>query len=140
MRDNFSYCVFKTREALREYFEIARDCLVRDGLFFLDLFGGTETIIEDETDTELDDFVSLCSGLYNRVFLMWQKDSGIEIMDDGPEPEAGPAVCQVCGAELKPDITVFCRRCRTPHHDDCWKYNEGCSTFACGETKFQKKY
>lgn len=40
---NFSYWVFKTRDLMREYFEKARKGLVRDGLFFLDLYGGWES-------------------------------------------------------------------------------------------------
>jgi len=41
---NFSYCVFRTRGALRHYFETVRQGLKDDGLFFLDLLGGTETM------------------------------------------------------------------------------------------------
>lgn len=40
---NFSYWVFKTREALREYFVQARRGLKRDGLFILDAYGGWES-------------------------------------------------------------------------------------------------
>lgn len=39
---NFSYWIFKERQVLREYFRRARAALVRDGLFFLDAFGGYE--------------------------------------------------------------------------------------------------
>lgn len=41
---NFSYCVFKTRDLLRQYFQQAHTALNADGLFFLDLYGGTEAI------------------------------------------------------------------------------------------------
>jgi len=41
---NFSYCVFKDRALLRSYFENALRGLKSDGLFFLDLMGGTTTI------------------------------------------------------------------------------------------------
>jgi len=37
---NFSYSVFKTRDALRRYFEVARSTLVEDGVFVLDAWGG----------------------------------------------------------------------------------------------------
>jgi SAM-dependent methyltransferase len=37
---NFSYSVFKTRDALRRYFEVARSTLVKDGVFVLDAWGG----------------------------------------------------------------------------------------------------
>ncbi len=56
---NFSYCVFKQRSALRRYFETARAGLKDDGLFVLDLLGGTETMSELEEDREVDgqDFI-----------------------------------------------------------------------------------
>ena len=43
---NFSYCVFKTRDQLRDYFSRVRSALRTGGIFFLDLFGGTEAICE----------------------------------------------------------------------------------------------
>ncbi|UCE88471.1 MAG: class I SAM-dependent methyltransferase [Pseudomonadota bacterium] len=48
---NFSYCVFKTRDELRSYFELAHAGLNPDGLLMLDLFGGTECndALEEET-------------------------------------------------------------------------------------------
>jgi cyclopropane fatty-acyl-phospholipid synthase-like methyltransferase len=41
---NYSYQVFKTRETLCAYFRNARESLVEDGLFMVDVFGGTEAI------------------------------------------------------------------------------------------------
>jgi SAM-dependent methyltransferase len=52
---NFSYCMFETREQLRQYFIQARNSLVDDGLLVLDLFGGTECENVLEEETELDD-------------------------------------------------------------------------------------
>ncbi|MCA9689116.1 MAG: class I SAM-dependent methyltransferase [Nannocystaceae bacterium] len=52
---NFSYCVFKTRAALLEYFKAARKGLVDDGLFICELFGGMEAIQEVEDLREIDD-------------------------------------------------------------------------------------
>lgn len=40
---NFSYCIFKTRDQLRRYFANCRKSLVRDGMLFIDLWGGSET-------------------------------------------------------------------------------------------------
>ncbi|MHC4606118.1 MAG: RING finger protein, partial [Planctomycetota bacterium] len=84
-------------------------------------------------------FTDLACLLFDRLFELWQGESGIRFLEDAP-PEPGPAVCQVCGGLLNTGTVVYCRRCRTPHHRDCWDYNEGCSTFACGERKFSKKY
>ena len=32
---------------------------------------------------------------------------------------------------------VFCGRCKTPHHRECWLYAGRCSVFGCGETQFR---
>jgi SAM-dependent methyltransferase len=53
---NFSYCIFKTRDELRGYFEIAREGLKRDGIFICELYGGTEAVIELEDEDEKDGF------------------------------------------------------------------------------------
>jgi len=42
------------------------------------------------------------------------------------------STCEICGASLALGSIVRCRRCRTPHHRDCWEFNGVCSTFACG--------
>ena len=52
---NFSYSIFKTRDALRQYFEAAHKGLKDDGIFMLDIFGGTEAIDISEEDREVDD-------------------------------------------------------------------------------------
>lgn len=41
------------------------------------------------------------------------------------------ALCQVCGDGIDED-RVYCSSCHAPHHPDCWKFNGGCSIFACG--------
>ncbi len=41
---NFSYWIFKTRDELREYFSTVRRSLVKDGLFFLDFYGGPDSL------------------------------------------------------------------------------------------------
>jgi hypothetical protein len=48
---NFSYFFFKKREVLKQYFENVYRSLNRDGLFVLDIFGGTQCTdsIEDKT-------------------------------------------------------------------------------------------
>ena len=40
-------------------------------------------------------------------------------------------VCRVCGSSLDGRL-VTCARCRTPHHEQCWRYAGLCSTFGCG--------
>lgn len=53
---NFSYYLFTSREALRQYFEAALRALKPDGILFLDAFGGYEAHQELEERTEHDDF------------------------------------------------------------------------------------
>lgn len=53
---NFSYCVFKTRPELRDYFAAARAGLADDGLFVAELYGGTEAILELEDIDRKDGF------------------------------------------------------------------------------------
>ncbi len=53
---NFSYFVFKSRAALRRYFENARRSLVRDGLLIIDAYGGHESWAEMEEERNLDGF------------------------------------------------------------------------------------
>jgi hypothetical protein len=53
---NFSYCVFKTRALLRRYFEVAHQGLNDEGVFFCELFGGTEAIVTLEEKRKLKGF------------------------------------------------------------------------------------
>ncbi len=41
----------------------------------------------------------------------------------------GGSECPVCGHSVEGGTK--CPSCRTPHHDDCWKYSAGCAIFAC---------
>ena len=51
---NFSYGVFHTREALREYFTAVRGSLKPGGVFVLDAFGGTDAMDISEEDREIE--------------------------------------------------------------------------------------
>ncbi len=53
---NFSYYTFRTRDQLRQYFRRACECLVEDGILFLDAFGGSETQEELKEKTKHDGF------------------------------------------------------------------------------------
>lgn len=53
---NFSYCIFKTRDALVDYFRRARAGLSGPGMFIMDIHGGVETTIETDEETEHKDF------------------------------------------------------------------------------------
>jgi hypothetical protein len=45
------------------------------------------------------------------------------------------AVCKVCGGEMT-EHKVFCCRCYTPHHRECWTFSGKCAVYACGERHF----
>ena len=53
---NFSYFIFKTRNELRHYFEKAQASLKDEGMFFLDAYGGGDSMITAEEDRKVDGF------------------------------------------------------------------------------------
>ncbi|MCK4303155.1 MAG: class I SAM-dependent methyltransferase [Candidatus Eisenbacteria sp.] len=53
---NFSYFVFRTRTELRDYFASIKRGLKKDGILYLDLYGGPETMEEREEKTVYDKF------------------------------------------------------------------------------------
>lgn len=61
---------------------------------------------------------------------------GLEWLESEPAAASNSAgwTCQVCGEGIETDV-VFCVRCHTPHHRDCWKYMGQCSTFGCGSVQ-----
>lgn len=52
---NFSYWLFKTRDDLRHYFRTVRESLGKDGVFFLDHYGGSEAMTETKEAKQIDD-------------------------------------------------------------------------------------
>ncbi len=59
------------------------------------------------------------------------------VLRSGPigHVEATGAECQVCNAPMTTDI-VYCARCKTPHHGQCWQYLGQCSTYGCREIRY----
>lgn len=53
---NFSYCCLKSRKDLVAYFKNVRKNLAKDGLFMMDVLGGSETMGADENRHNLGDF------------------------------------------------------------------------------------
>jgi hypothetical protein len=51
--------------------------------------------------------------------------------------EAAAGECQVCGEKMESRV-IFCAKCRTPHHEECWSYVGQCSTFGCREIRFTR--
>lgn len=61
-----------------------------------------------------------------------------------PEEEAAPmkvdaavGQCQVCSETMETRV-VYCGKCRTPHHEECWSYVGTCSTYGCREIRFTR--
>lgn len=53
---NFSYQLLKTRDTLRSYFRRAHDCLVEDGILFIDAYGGYDSWREIKEKTKCKGF------------------------------------------------------------------------------------
>jgi hypothetical protein len=53
---NFSYWIFQTRPLMLQYFTRVKEALKDDGVFFLDAFGGYESMEEMKEKTKYDDF------------------------------------------------------------------------------------
>jgi hypothetical protein len=130
----------RTREAVEEL-----RGLVGNDRLLVSLNGSRLMVRKQDILHTFDDlvvFAELASHVCDRVLDFWRRQSGIEIMDEPASAgqEAVDPTCQVCGAKIPPDVRVYCRRCRTPHHKDCWEFNGQCSTYACGEKRNMLKY
>lgn len=70
---NFSFQVFKTRDALREYFKAAYDSLTGDGIFVLDCFGGTEAMEAMDEDRKIAASTSLTGEKLPAFTYVWDQ-------------------------------------------------------------------
>ncbi|MEX2027450.1 MAG: RING finger protein, partial [Pirellulaceae bacterium] len=82
---------------------------------------------------DLETFVELALGLVDQIQLT--RTIGIDFVEEGQVKVIDDARCLVCGEGLVIDL-VYCRRCKTPHHRECWDFSGGCSTYGCRETQF----
>ena len=82
---------------------------------------------------ELDEFARLALDFYDQAMLT--RSTGIAFVEASAAQPVTEAICQVCGEDVTTDM-VFCRRCKTPHHGECWQYNGACSTYGCQETQY----
>jgi hypothetical protein len=99
--------------------------------------GGARLLVKKlgliRTDAELIEFVEGALELYDRA--LGDPTAGIEILGEATRT-AEEVTCQICGETIEHEL-VHCRRCNTPHHEDCWEYFGGCSTFGCGEKRYK---
>lgn len=82
---------------------------------------------------QLEDFTLLALELFDQAMLT--RMTGIEFVDADMAQVIHEAVCRVCGDEIVTDM-VFCRRCKTPHHLECWQYYGACAVYGCQETRW----
>ncbi len=66
---------------------------------------------------------------------MLAKAVGIQFLHTDEAQPLDHVICKVCGERIQ-DQMVVCRRCKTPHHQDCWQYTGACSVFGCRETTY----
>ncbi len=108
---------------------IAKIDQMHAGSFLLDVRPGQMSIRSAARIAEharMQEFIALCYQLAGRLV----PSVGIEVMEvrvSAPEE----AMCRVCGCAVTAPV-ARCASCRTPHHQDCWDYNGGCSVYACG--------
>jgi hypothetical protein len=50
---------------------------------------------------------------------------------------ASAGACPVCLEKMDGRV-VYCSRCRTPSHEECWSYLGMCATYGCREIRFQR--
>lgn len=56
---NFSFCTFKTRDVLRRYFRRVYDDLTAEGIFIMDIYGGTEAgMVKCDDVREIPGFIT----------------------------------------------------------------------------------
>ncbi len=51
---NFSYWLFRERDELKNYFQLAFESLAEDGIFVIDLYGGNESVTEMFEERKID--------------------------------------------------------------------------------------
>lgn len=96
---------------------------------------GQIIVRKPESLWKLDDlqlFVERSLELYDQIMLT--RASGIEFLDGDEAQTLADVICPVCGETIARQL-VFCRRCKTPHHADCWEFVGTCSVYGCGEKR-----
>jgi hypothetical protein len=78
-------------------------------------------------------FVQGVLDLYDQCMLA--KASGIEFLHPDEAQLLDEVMCNVCGEPIRDDL-VYCQRCKTPHHQECWTYAGNCSVFGCRESVY----
>ena len=84
---NFSYFLFKTRDALKQYIRAAYENVAEGGLFALDIMGGPDAMIEGPEERDCPNFVyvwdqvkhdPITNGVYTTISFEFEDGSVIE--------------------------------------------------------------
>jgi Prokaryotic RING finger family 1 len=105
--------------------------------FRLRLTGGRLTIETREniqSARDFEGFIRFCIELFDQS--QSSRESGVNFMKSDQAQIVADAKCPVCSEVLV--AMVVCKRCRTPHHEDCWTYYGGCSVYGCRETTYEQ--
>ena len=71
---NFSFCVFKKRLMLKKYFQNVRKGLKKNGVFILDIYGGTESIISKEDEVrDIQSFTTKAGNFIPKFKYIWEQ-------------------------------------------------------------------
>ncbi|HUG66103.1 MAG TPA: RING finger protein, partial [Pirellulaceae bacterium] len=81
-------------------------------------------------------FVERSLELYDQAMIT--QAVGIEFVESGEATTLEHVICKICGEEIAGHEMVYCQRCKTPHHGDCWQYVGSCSVYGCLETNYRR--
>lgn len=81
-------------------------------------------------------FVEHALALYDQAMIT--RAVGIEFIESGEVAALEHVICKVCGEEIEGDEMVYCQRCKTPHHKECWQYAGACSVYGCLEKNYRR--
>lgn len=86
---NFSYWILEDRATMLRYFKVVRSRLVKDGVFFLDLLGGTDLYGEDENRVDHGYFTYVWKQVsFNPLTHHMKCEIGFEFPDGSSIPRA----------------------------------------------------
>ena len=82
---------------------------------------------------ELVVFVERCLEFYDQALVT--RAVGIQFLENDRAQTLEDVGCKICGERIEMEM-VFCQRCKTPHHAECWHYTGACSVYGCRETSY----
>ncbi len=103
--------------------------LISRGQLLFQRHGNTRSVESTEG------FIRQCLRVFDQVRL--SSTQGVAFLNQDAAASVGPVNCPICGDAAGDDL-VFCRRCKTIHHAECWQYNGRCATYGCGELVFAR--